>query len=64
MSTIGQDWTKSSYSNGNTHNCVEVRGLCGTVQFRDSKCADSGPAVSVSVPGWSAFVAGLQHDRA
>ncbi|MFD7550300.1 DUF397 domain-containing protein [Streptomyces sp. NPDC059578] len=59
MSTIGQDWVKSSYSNGNTHNCVEVRGHGNAVQFRDSKRGESGPIVAVAARSWSAFVADL-----
>ncbi|MEU0686910.1 DUF397 domain-containing protein [Streptomyces uncialis] len=43
---------------------MEVRTQDGTVAFRDSKRGEAGPAASVSAPSWTAFVAGLRHDRA
>jgi hypothetical protein len=48
-------WEKSSYSNGNGGNCVEVaRNLPGVVPVRDSK--NPGPALVVSADAWQAFV--------
>jgi hypothetical protein len=48
-------WEKSSYSNGNGGNCVEVaRNLPGVVPVRDSK--SPGPALVVSASAWQAFV--------
>ncbi|MGW1147435.1 DUF397 domain-containing protein [Streptomyces sp. NPDC002454] len=63
MSKSADGWVKSTYSDGGA-NCVETRRRDDVVQFRDSKRGESGPAVSMCGPGWSAFVAGLQHDRA
>jgi hypothetical protein len=48
-------WEKSSYSNGNGGNCVEVaRNLAGVVPVRDSK--NPGPALVVSADAWQAFM--------
>ncbi|MFJ4773477.1 DUF397 domain-containing protein [Streptomyces uncialis] len=56
-------WVKSSYSNHQA-DCVEVRTQDGGVAFRDSKRGETGPTASVSAPSWTAFLAGIQHDRA
>ncbi|GAA2270890.1 hypothetical protein GCM10010234_01570 [Streptomyces hawaiiensis] len=49
-------WRKSSYSNGDGGNCVEVAdGIAGAVPVRDSKLAD-GPVVLVGADAWSAFL--------
>ncbi|QPP07990.1 DUF397 domain-containing protein [Streptomyces bathyalis] len=54
----GAAWHKSSYSNGDGGNCVEVaRGLPGVVPVRDSKRAGSvGAVVVFPAGGWGAFV--------
>lgn len=53
------DWRKSSYSNGNGGNCVEVaRNLPGIVAFRDSKDRN-GPALIFTAAEWEAFVNGV-----
>ncbi|MFD0151093.1 DUF397 domain-containing protein [Streptomyces sp. NPDC055721] len=52
-------WRKSSYSNGDGGNCVEVRDdVPGVVPVRDSKVAD-GPILVVPAAAWSVFVAGI-----
>ncbi|MFD7550302.1 DUF397 domain-containing protein [Streptomyces sp. NPDC059578] len=56
-------WVKSSYSTDQA-NCVEVRTQNDGVAFRDSKRGEEGPTASISARGWSAFIAGLQHDHA
>lgn len=49
-------WRKSSYSNGDGADCVEVAdGLPGLVPVRDSK-TPQGPALIFPVEAWSAFV--------
>ena len=54
------DWRKSSYSNGNGGNCVEVaRNLPGVVAVRDSK-DPSGPALVFTLAEWQAFVGGVR----
>ncbi|MEU6853641.1 DUF397 domain-containing protein [Actinacidiphila alni] len=50
-------WRKSSYSNANGGDCVEVgSGLTGMVPVRDSKDPE-GPSLTFRADAWSAFVA-------
>lgn len=52
-------WFKSSYSDENAANCVEVADLNTRVGIRDSK--DKGlPALVVSPEAFSAFVASVR----
>ncbi|MFJ3666372.1 DUF397 domain-containing protein [Streptomyces sp. NPDC090106] len=49
-------WRKSSYSNGDNGECVEVaHGLPGVVPVRDSK-TPSGPVLLVSATAWTRFL--------
>ncbi|GHI78905.1 hypothetical protein Sspor_44660 [Streptomyces spororaveus] len=53
-------WRRSSYSNGDGGNCVEVAdGLPGLVPVRDSK-RPHGPAVVVAAGAWGPFVRALK----
>ncbi len=53
------NWRKSTYSNGNGGNCVEVaRNLPGIVAVRDSK-DPCGPALIFTMAEWQAFVGGV-----
>ncbi|ROQ32237.1 uncharacterized protein DUF397 [Streptomyces sp. PanSC19] len=53
-------WFKSSYSNGEGGNCVEVLdNVPDLVPVRDSKVPD-GPVLVVAAAAWSAFVSGLK----
>jgi hypothetical protein len=53
-------WRKSSYSNGQGGDCVEVaRNLPGIVAVRDSKNPD-GPALIVSRDEWARFITRLR----
>ncbi|MFJ3716270.1 DUF397 domain-containing protein [Streptomyces sp. NPDC090057] len=53
-------WVKSSYSNGDGGNCLEVaRNLPGLVPVRDSKVPD-GPAVLLGAAAWAPFVDALK----
>ena len=53
-------WFKSSYSNGEGGDCVEVSyDVTGIVPVRDSKVAD-GPVLVVPAAAWAAFVAGVK----
>ncbi|MFJ2933727.1 DUF397 domain-containing protein [Streptomyces sp. NPDC087219] len=53
-------WRKSSYSDGDGGNCLEVLdGVTGVVPVRDSK-NPTGPALLLSTAAWTAFVAGLK----
>lgn len=52
-------WRRSSYSNQNGGECVEVAdNVLGRVPVRDSK--NPGPVLAVPTPAWRAFVARLK----
>ncbi|MFF2206189.1 DUF397 domain-containing protein [Streptomyces sp. NPDC058145] len=52
----GARWRRSTYSNGDGGNCVEVAdGVPGVVAVRDSKAAD-GSVVLVGSAAWVEFV--------
>jgi hypothetical protein len=54
-------WRKSSYSNPDGGNCVEVAsGFPDAVPVRDSKSPD-GPILRLSVQAWDQFVDGLKN---
>ena len=54
-------WVKSSYSNGDGGNCLEVaRNIPGLVPVRDSK-APQGPAIILGAAAWAPFVASLKR---
>ncbi len=49
-------WCKSSYSNGDGGNCVEVAdNLPGVIRVRDSK-ALNGPVLIVAASAWAPFI--------
>ena len=53
-------WRKSSYSNTNGGNCVEIsEDFPGIVPVRDSK-TPNGPALVVPAAAWAAFVQTLK----
>lgn len=53
-------WRKSSYSNSDGGECIEIAdGYPGVIPVRDSK-APAGPALVVPAAAWSAFVSGLR----
>ncbi|AJF65111.1 DUF397 domain-containing protein [Streptomyces vietnamensis] len=52
-------WFKSSYSNGDGGDCVEVAyDFTDVIPVRDSKVPD-GPVLVVPAAAWAAFVAGI-----
>lgn len=54
-------WRKSSYSNGDGGDCVEVApGLPRIVPVRDSKTPE-GPVLLFSAATWSAFVTDVKR---
>ncbi|WP_405387733.1 DUF397 domain-containing protein [Streptomyces sp. NBC_01102] len=54
-------WRKSSHSNGDGGNCVEVAdGLPGLIPIRDSKVPD-GPALTFTTTPWTPFVDALRR---
>ncbi|MEU6930601.1 DUF397 domain-containing protein [Streptomyces sp. NPDC046374] len=53
-------WFKSSYSDGDGDNCVEVLDdIPGIVPVRDSK-TPSAPALLIPATAWAAFVSGVK----
>ncbi|MGW0763280.1 DUF397 domain-containing protein [Streptomyces sp. NPDC002814] len=55
-------WLKSSYSNGDGGNCVEVaHNFPGLVPVRDSKTPE-GPVLLLTAHAWSPFVAALKSN--
>lgn len=55
-------WRKSSYSNGDGGNCVEVTdGFPGLVPVRDSKTPE-GAALIIPAAAWSRFVTAVKGD--
>ncbi|MGW0833064.1 DUF397 domain-containing protein [Streptomyces prunicolor] len=54
-------WLKSSYSNGDGGNCVEIAAnLPGLVPVRDSKAVPHGPALILTAPAWTPFITALR----
>jgi hypothetical protein len=59
----GAAWRKSSYSNANGGDCIEVAdGFPGVVPVRDSK-DPQGPALAFSADAWASFVGAVRADR-
>ncbi|WP_328413768.1 DUF397 domain-containing protein [Streptomyces violaceus] len=54
----GLRWFKSSYSGGNTTECVECAHITNVTLIRDSKTA-RGPVVSVGTEAWRCFVSAV-----
>lgn len=55
-------WAKSSYSNGDGGDCVEIAdNLIGIVPVRDSKFPHRA-ALAFSAPAWGAFVSAVRRD--
>jgi hypothetical protein len=55
-------WRKSSYSNGDGGDCVEVAdGLPGVVPVRDSKRPEEGPVLLFRPSVWAAFLSSLKR---
>ncbi|MEU8787039.1 DUF397 domain-containing protein [Streptomyces sp. NPDC048637] len=56
-------WRKSSYSNGQGAECIEVAdGLHGAVPVRDSK-NPHGPALVFPTAGWSSFLTAVKSGK-
>ncbi|MFD8066929.1 DUF397 domain-containing protein [Streptomyces parvulus] len=61
LSTI--TWRKSSYSNQDGGNCLEVaQGIPSLVPVRDSKAPALG-ALLFAAPAWAAFVDGVRREE-
>ncbi|MFE1200345.1 DUF397 domain-containing protein [Streptomyces sp. NPDC058762] len=56
-------WRKSTYSNGDGGNCLEVTdGVPGVIPVRDSKVT-GGPVIVVGSAAWTEFVRGVVQSR-
>ncbi|MEU6302029.1 DUF397 domain-containing protein [Streptomyces chartreusis] len=54
-------WRKSTYSNGDGGNCVEVAdGVPGVIPVRDSKLASDSPVLLVPAHAWGRFLTCLR----
>jgi Domain of unknown function (DUF397) len=53
------DWRKSSYSDSNGGNCVELATDCGVILVRDTTNRGGG-TLAFSANAWQAFTAGLK----
>jgi hypothetical protein len=61
MDLTGVAWRKSSYSNENGGNCVEVADLPdGGRLVRDTKDQGRGPVLRFTEAEWRAFIAGVK----
>ena len=58
----GAAWRKSSYSNQEGGNCVEVADGFTVVPVRDSK-VPHGPALAFGAGSWAAFIDKLKAGR-
>ena len=55
-------WRKSTYSNGQGGNCVEVADLADAGRLvRDTKAHGRGPILAFTSAEWRAFVAAVKH---
>ncbi|WP_405441143.1 DUF397 domain-containing protein [Streptomyces avidinii] len=58
----GLSWRKSSYSNGDGGECVEVSDdLPGVVPVRDTKLAGAGPVLVFPAAAWDPFIRALKE---
>ncbi|MEU8751482.1 DUF397 domain-containing protein [Streptomyces chartreusis] len=54
-------WRRSTYSNGDGGNCVEVAdGVPGVIPVRDSKLASDSPVLLIPAPAWTGFLDALR----
>ncbi|MEV2197666.1 DUF397 domain-containing protein [Streptomyces phaeochromogenes] len=53
-------WFKSSYSDSEGSDCVEVALTPTTTHIRDTKLATESPELKVRAPAWSAFISAVQ----
>ena len=56
---MGSEWRKSSYSGGNSSNCVECRTDASGVLVRDTTNRD-GFTLRVSTGTWLKFTSGIK----
>lgn len=49
-------WVKSSYSDTEGNNCIEVATCPRTIHIRDSKLGARSPEIGFATDAWAAFV--------
>jgi hypothetical protein len=60
---LSRDWAKSSYSDPNGGNCVQVcQPRSGTVRIRDSK-NPQGACLTLSAASWREFIAAVKSSH-
>lgn len=59
---LKDQWFKSSFSSGNTDNCIEAYFDGETVSIRDTKDRDGG-TLAFTHKEWAAFVAGVRNNE-
>ncbi|WP_327661949.1 MULTISPECIES: DUF397 domain-containing protein [unclassified Streptomyces] len=52
-------WFKSSYSDSQGGNCLEVARAPQRIHIRDSKLGPQGPTFTTAAPAWKSFLAHL-----
>lgn len=58
MSNESLSWFKSSYSDGEGGDCVEVACDAAAIHIRDSKRRPTAPRLTVTPTAWSLFLLG------
>ncbi|MGW5868139.1 DUF397 domain-containing protein [Streptomyces sp. NPDC055239] len=53
-------WFKSSYSDDEGGNCVEIATCPHTIHIRDSKLGEASPTFAVRATAWAHFTAELR----
>jgi Domain of unknown function (DUF397) len=53
------DWRKSTYSNANGGDCVEVAGIAPAVLVRDTQDRD-GVTLTITAQAWQEFTSALK----
>ncbi|MEU6256376.1 DUF397 domain-containing protein [Streptomyces sp. NPDC047043] len=62
---INASWRKSTYSDGNGGDCVEVAdGVTGVVPVRDSKFASDSPVLVFPARAWVDFLGAIRRPSA
>ncbi|NEA39523.1 DUF397 domain-containing protein [Streptomyces sp. SID11385] len=60
--TDHMEWTKSTYSDGDGGNCVEMARTPHTIHIRDSK-TPAAPHLHLSPASWTAFLDSAAEGR-
>jgi len=58
---VGAAWFTSSYTEGNSTQCVEVAFVPGWIGVRDSKQHGTGPVLAATAAEWASYLAGARN---